>query len=145
MDIVIKELLDMIPQSQKDEVFKNSSEISPEFIGFIKQYKYLSEIIPKGFIVIDLGCGYNAQSFYFKNHKQYIAVDCFPNLVCFKSENCLFHNITIHDFIFQILPTLNLDLERVFAICAYVPDWYGQNINLTKSTFKNVYTYDPFI
>lgn len=145
MDIVIKELLDMIPQNQKDEVFKNSLEISPEFIGFVGTYKHLSEIIPKHYTIIDLGCGYNAQSFYFKNHKQYIAVDFYPDLICFKSENCIFHNITISNFIFQILPTLNLDLDKVFAICTYVPDWYGQNMNLVKSTFKNVFTYYPSI
>lgn len=145
MDIVIKELLDMIPQNQIDEVFKNSLEISPDFIGFIGIYKHLSGIIPEHYTVIDFGCGYNAQSFYFKNHKQYIAVDFYPDLICFKSENCIFHNITIYDFIFQILPTLNLDLDKVFAICTYVPDWYGQNINLVKSTFKNVFTYYPSI
>lgn len=145
MDIVIKELLDMIPEEQKNNVFDNSIDISFDFIGFIGQYKHLAQIIPRHFTVIDLGCGYNAQSFYFKDHKQYIAVDSFPDLICFKAPNCIFYNTTIKHFTSEILPKLNLDLEKVFAICSYVPNWDGQNINIVKNTFYNVYTYYPSI
>jgi len=36
-----------------------------------------------------------------------------------------------------------LDLDEVFAICSYVPPWYKLDMNVVKSTFKNLFIYYP--
>ena len=77
-------IYNMIPEDQKRAVFgQERCEIEPEFLGFVKIYKNLSEIIPKHFTVIDFGCAYNPQSFLFKDHKQFIAVDECHDMIVF--------------------------------------------------------------
>ena len=62
-----QELLKIIPKEQIDKVFNQKlCDIDEEFLGFLNQYKALSSLIPKHFTVIDLGCAYNPQCFYFE-------------------------------------------------------------------------------
>lgn len=141
MESNIKNLLDLIPSAQIEAVFgQDMCDIDPEFIGFIQIYEDLSKIIPKHFTIVDLGCGYNPQCFYFKDHKKIISVDC-SDIIKFKSENCEIFNKTIVDFIDNDIA--DLDLNTTFAICSYVPPWYGDNMYLVKKTFKNVFTFYP--
>lgn len=136
------ELLNIIPQEQQDRVFSADSvcDINYEFLGFTDIYKHLSLIIPHHFIVVDLGCGYNAQCFYFSEHKSYIAVDI-SDCEKFTNSNCYIFISTIEDFIANNLDQFNLD--ETFAICSYVPPWYGNNIEIVKKAFKNVFTFYP--
>jgi len=62
---------------QYQRVFDQAEcDIEPEFLGFITTYYYLSYLIPKHFTIIDFGCAYAPQAYYFINHKKYIGVDC---------------------------------------------------------------------
>lgn len=134
-------LLKLLPKEQCDAVFNQPMcDIEPVFLGFTKIYKNLSQIIPKNFTVIDLGCAYNPQCFYFTEHKRYIAVDSWKNQV-FKSENCEVYFMTIKQFIQRHLK--DYDLNETFAICSYVPPWGDDNMKLVRDNFINVFTYYP--
>ena len=134
-------LLSLIPQEQIDRVFDQKyCDIDIEFMGFIDIYKKLSEIIPKHFTVVDLGCAYNPQCFYFKDHKKYIAVDI-SDCEKFKSDNCEIFNKSIEDFIKEDISDLNLN--ETFAICSYVPPWGGDNRKMVREAFQNQFIYYP--
>jgi hypothetical protein len=141
MDVQIKQLLEIIPEEQIEEVFNQDIiDIGGDFIGFLDIYEALSRIIPKHFTIIDLGCAYNAQCFYFRNHKKVISVDI-SDCVKFKSNNCEIHQKSIESFIKHDIKDLNL--RETFAICNYVPDWHGDNKRFVRETFENVYVFYP--
>jgi len=50
-------------------------DIEPDFLGFIDKYYHLSKIMPLHFTIIDFGCSYAPQAYYFRKHKQYIGID----------------------------------------------------------------------
>ncbi len=134
-------LLKKLPKDQIKKVFEQKEcDIDGFFLGFMDIYESLSKIIPKHFTIIDLGCAYNAQSFYFKDHKQYIAVDI-SDCGKFKTDNCKIYNLSIENFINFNLKQFNL--EETFAICSYVPDWGGDNKKMVREAFKNLFVYYP--
>lgn len=132
-------LLSIIPQEQQDMVFNsNECDICPKFLGFVDVYKSLSDIIPRHFTVIDLGCAYAAQSFLFKNHKKYIGVDIYDG-ERFYAPNTEHHVMPIRDFVEQD----RLNVNTTFAICSYVPPWQDDNIKIARENYSNVFTYYP--
>lgn len=136
--MILHPLLSIIPEDQQYEVFnQDRCDIDGEFIGFTDIYESLSKIIPVHFTVVDLGCAYNPQCYYFINHKQYIAVDDNFQLKRFKTPNCTLYNMSINDFILYHLD--NLDLDKTFAICSYVPT----NRDMIRTSFKNLFIYYP--
>jgi len=142
-ELVTKELLDLIPKEQLNSVLgQPDCDIEPYFLGFIDTYKALSTLIPTHFTVIDLGCGFNPQCFFFKDHLKYIAVDSYPDIKRFMTDNCTFYDMDISDFIKKHISEFNLD--ETFAIMNYVPLW-GKNTHneLTRKHFKNLYIYYP--
>jgi hypothetical protein len=132
-------LLNKIPTQEIDRVFKSDRcEIDIEFIGFINIYKNLSQIIPKHFTVIDFGCAYNPQSYYFIDHKKYIAVDNDSSISRFHPPNC---DIFVMDIKTWIDNNIDLfDIEETFAICSYVP---SMQTELVRNNFKNVFVFYP--
>ena len=140
-ELITGTILDMIPKEQKERVFnQDRCEIDGSFIGFVNVYNALSRIIPKHYTVIDLGCGYNAQSFLFEDFKEYIAVDI-HDLEVFRSKNCTYYNMDIADFIKDIAPSL--DLGKCFAICSYVPEWGRLDKAKLSDVFPNLFTFYP--
>lgn len=134
-------LWEKLPKNQIDAVFSQQyCDIDTDFLGFVAIYENLSQVIPKHFIVVDLGCAYNPQCFFFEDHKEYIAVDV-SDSVKFKSTNCRIIQATIQDFIENQTKELNLD--ETFAICSYVPPWGADNGRLAREFFKNVFVYYP--
>ena len=136
------ELLSRIPENQKKEVFSSMCDIDATFLGFVDTYKVLAELIPEHYTVIDLGCAYNPQCFYFLNHKQYVAIDIWQGPI-FKSPNCIIYRKSIAQFITENLHEFNLD--ETFAICNYVPPWHNDNGKLVRNAFKNVYVFYPAV
>lgn len=135
------ELISVIPKEQLNAVFNSEyCDIDAEFLGFTHTYKQLASIIPKHFTVIDLGCAYAAQCYYFAKHKRYIGVDAYP-LVQFHTDNTSHYHMSIQKFISDELPKMELDMKRAFAICSYVPDFEAQK--LVRSTFPNVFNFYP--
>lgn len=120
-------LYQLIPKEKIDYVFEHSKTCSAEcdfqFLGFEKVYKAAMSFVPKEKVIIDLGCGYAFQSWYFRNYKKYIGVDCgLMDEVTLQTENAEFYFISIQEFITAISPKLGYRKEDVFAICSYVPD-----------------------
>lgn len=140
---LLHDLLNLIPEDQKNHVCSyDKCEIDHEYIGFIDKYYYLSQIIPKEYVVIDFGCGYNAQSFYFQQHKRYISVDVDPCFK-FKSPNCDIYQMSIQKFISNRRNQINFEDKEVFALCSYVPDDNAQE--LVKNTFRDCFVFYPTI
>lgn len=140
-DVMRSCLWDKLPKEQIKKVFEQECcDIDGEFLGFTDIYERLAEMIPKHFTIIDLGCAYNPQCFYFTEHKKYVAVDI-SDCVKFQSENCIIYQKSIEDFIADNLK--DYDLEETFAICSYVPPWGGNNGEMVRKAFKNLFVYYP--
>jgi hypothetical protein len=136
----------LIPKEELDRVFKDSDTASAEidltFLCFEEGYEYIQNNTSKENIIIDFGCGYNAQCWYFKDYKRYIAVDLpFDNNVRFDSGNVEFYLMSIQTFIQEELAKLNLDLNNVIAICSAVPDTEAQE--MIAETFPRYYISYP--
>jgi len=140
MNNPVKELIKILPKKQlKDVLNQEICDIDIEFMGFIGIYKNLSQIIPQHFTIIDLGCAYNPQCFYFQRHKSYIAVDI-DNTIKFKSKNCIIYEEGIEKFIQNEIQ--KYDLDETFVICSYVP--LKDEINkLIRETFPNLFVFYP--
>lgn len=121
------ELFKLIPRDKLERVFELSETVGAEcdytFLGFEKIYKAATLFVPKGKVIIDFGCAYAFQSWYFRDYRKYIGVD---NSVCYsdvlETENSEFYFTSIQNFIREIFPTLGYWKEEIFAICSYVPD-----------------------
>ncbi len=141
-----QELLAIIPIEEQKRVFSSDGcELCSEFLGFISFYEALSRIIPKGYTVIDFGAAHNPQSYYFKGCN-YIAVQP-KDVACemFCPEWCKIYRCTTGEFIKHKNEYLSgIDADKIFAICNYVPNWYGENsMDLVKANFQNVFTFYP--
>ena len=129
------DLLEIIPKEELTRVLnQNEVDIDPEFLWFIHIYKNLSEIIPKHFTVIDLGCAYAPQTYYFSEHKEYIGVDVFPG-ERFSGHNTDHYIMGIEKF----CKWHDFDPKETFAICSYV----GKASEYVRGYFENVFTFYP--
>lgn len=137
-------LLSLIPKEEIEKREGTLGEFYPEFVGFVDIYYYMSKVIPKGYTVIDFGAGHNLQSYFFTEHKKYIAVNPLSGIEeengMFCPPNCEIYRMTTGEF----LKTVDYPKEKVFAICNYVPDWYRESsMELVRNKFKNCYTFYP--
>lgn len=149
---LVKDLLLKIPKEQIKEVFEQEyCDIDYDFIGFIETYFHLSKIIPKHFDVIDLGCAYNPQCYYFTKHKSYTGVDlgilpvyqpCEKKIEFkqFKSLNCKLIHKHINTFLEE--DAENYEKNTTFVICNYSTQ--NQKIlEKISKIFKNIYMFYP--
>lgn len=132
----------MMPAGQIDRVFnQDMCEIDPYFLGFTDIYLALASIIPTHWTVIDFGCAYAPQAIIFQKHKAYIGVDA-SECERFSAPNTTHYCMTTADFIAEHGPAI--DRRTAFAICSYVPLWYGHNSReLVRQNFEHVFTYYP--
>lgn len=131
----------LMPSDQIDGVLNGACDIGPEFLGFTAVYIALASIIPKHWTVVDLGCAYAPQSLIFGSHKAYVGVDV-SGRARFSAPNTQHYTMTIAAFIAE--HGINFDQDRTFAICSYIPCWYGQDArDLTRAAFKNAFTFYP--
>lgn len=120
------------------------SELEHDFLGFLSEYACVQ--VPEDFVILDLGCYMGIQAAYFENHAAYIGVDiAVPPEWRFTQDNVLSFQETIQDFIHKTLPTLNLDLNRCFAICSYVPDKEAQQLVAETFPYNRVVYCDDII
>ena len=119
-----RDLLNQIGNQEVSRLFSyECCECDSSFVAFLESYWDLKEIIPKDFTVIDFGCYQAFQGALFREHEKYIGVDCgISSLWRLQQSNAIYFECSIQEFIQDILPKENLNLEKVFAICSYVPD-----------------------
>lgn len=139
------ELCKIIPKEKLDYLFEHSdagAELDFTFLGFEDPYKRVLELVPEEYTIIDLGCAYACQSWFFKGYAGYIGVDgWFNDDSVIHTENSRFYFVTIQEFVREVLPTLGVDLEKVFAVCSAVPDREAKA--LVKETFPNCLVWYP--
>lgn len=134
-------LLTLIPGKQLERVFgQDMCDIGPEFLGFVGIYDCLSRIIPTHWTVVDLGCAYAPQAFFFDSHKAYVGVD-FGTKERFGAHNTTHYDMPISEFVEKHLALF--EQNTTFAICSYVPPWHGDNMKFARDYFKNVFTFYP--
>ena len=140
----------LIPDEEWERVMKSdaSAEIhSNSLMCGAGTYYYLSQMIDKGWTVVDIGVSYAAQSYLFQNHHRYIAVEPFPkdfndwHFEMFSPPKMELFQMSGQKFIKDYLPHLNLDLNKTFAIVNYVPS--DECCKMVRETFKNVWSYYP--
>lgn len=140
----IDDILNYIPKEEVDRLFKKNyrmaGNLCPSFMGFTEVYRSLLSVVPKHFTIIDLGCCYAAQCYYFQDYKAYIGVDI-EDEERFATENTTHYCTTIQKFIKEKLPNMYLNLKECFAICSYVPD--DEATELARRTFPNILVYYP--
>ena len=129
----------LIPKSEMNRVFRESYsaavEIGPDFMCFEEPYQAAVRVADKDSIILDLGCAYAPQAYYFSKCKHYIGVDLpmmlpenpfnYPNIkpeTRFHPDNARFYIMAIQQFIQTVLPKLKLDINHVIAVCSAVPD-----------------------
>ena len=144
-DEASKRLLGMLPQDQMDRVFASDlCDIGPDFLGFVGIYDRLAQIIPLSHVVVDLGCSYAAQAFFFNRHFRYIGVDLLtPVEARFAALNTCHYQTTIREFLAGDIAA-SLDRRGCFAICSYVPPWGDDNLKLAREAFEHVFTFYPY-
>lgn len=137
------DLLKLIPKEQFDEVMSQpyvTADIDPTFLCFDHIYRPLSKMIPKHWVIIDFGCSYAAQCFYFRNHKKYVGVDNSALArIRFRSKNTIHYHMEIEKFVKT--ESSNYFLNETFAICSYVPA--DHQISFVRGIFKNLFVYYP--
>lgn len=120
----------------------DKSEYDSAFLGFLPVYKSVTAFVPKNKIIIDFGSNQAAQGIYFWNYNSYITVDnSVPAEWRLRVINGIHFENTIQEFIQDVFPALEVDLNEVFAICSYVPD--SEARELVRKTFPNCLVYYP--
>ena len=96
-------------------------DIEPDFLGFVHIYHDLAQQIPADTTVLDLGCAYAAQGWYFRHHKAYIGVDFVDTKArfCFPNTQHIVGNIKT--FLDEVEAGTRAIPGPVFAIMSYVP------------------------
>ena len=140
------ELFKLIPRDKINRVFQMSQTASAEcgydFLGFEKIYKAVTMFVPRSKVIIDCGCAYAFQSWYFRDYRKYIGID---NGVCksdvLETENSEFYFTNIQWFIKNIFPTFGYSLDDAFAVCSYVPDDNARE--MVRNFFPHCLVYYP--
>lgn len=134
----------LIPKEEWERLQGTLGEMCGEFLGFCDTYYHLSQVIPKDWAIIDFGAANNPQSYFFTEHRKYIAVNPLSEIKeengMFCTPNCEIYRMTTGEF----LKTVDYPKEKVFAICNFVPNWHGEDsMELVRKNFKNCYTFYP--
>lgn len=140
------ELYRLIPKEKIDRIFSESKTASAEldytFLCFEDVYKAVTLFVPKNKVVIDLGCAYAFQSWYFKDYWGYIGITLhLSDKDVLKTDNATFYFTSIQNFITDIFPTLGIGKDEVFAVCSYVPDEEAQE--MVRKFFPYCLVYYP--
>lgn len=137
-----KKLLDILSAEYPEQLHKvlssENCDISPDFLGYLAPYSQLSKIIPSHWTVLDLGCSWAPQAYYFNLHYSYIGVDNNCKVEDrFTFENTHHLNMSIEEFLSLY------DLESpVFCICSYVNAVEG-TLSSIRLRLLNLFMYYP--
>jgi len=125
-------LAEKYPKMFKEVIEQNMCDIDGTFLGFVSTYYYLSKLIPKSWTIVDFGCAYNPQAYYFRGHKVFIGIDI-GKRKRFHFENTDLFEGTIADYLKTQPPK-----DKVFAICNNVP---SNETKLVREYYPNCFIY----
>lgn len=131
----------LVPDQVESVMGQETCDIEPQFMGFVLTYARLARLIPKHWTVIDLGCCYAAQAWYFREHKRYIGVDLTSKA---QLDRFTFGN-TEHlaqDIKRTAAEWAERDTSEVFAISNYVPTNEATKAAV-REAFTNLYVFYP--
>lgn len=136
------ELFRIIPKEEIKKVFKGAAaaELDYTFLAFEEVYKSVLNFVPKGKTIIDLGCAYAPQAYYFTEYSKYIGVDVFVPDIHFTTANMTLYQMSAQQFCKKVIDE-KWDLDNCFAICSYVPDVIARKC--VRETFPNCLAYYP--
>lgn len=137
------ELFNIVPKHEIEQVFSNgtaSAELDYTFLAFEEVYRSILNFVLKDKIIIDLGCAYAPQAYYFTEYNGYIGVDIEIPEVHFITENMTLYQMKIQQFCRKVIDE-KWNLEDYFAICSYVPDVDARRC--VRETFPNCLVYYP--
>lgn len=136
------ELFRIIPKEEIKKVFKGAAaaELDYTFLAFEEIYKSVLNFVPKGKTIIDLGCAYAPQAYYFTEYSKYIGVDVFVPDIHFTTANMTLYQMSAQQFCKKVIDE-KWDLDNCFAICSYVPDVIARKC--VRETFPNCLAYYP--
>lgn len=119
---------------------RNECDVDPSFLGFTDIYQHLAEIVPKENTVIDFGCAYGFQAWYFRHHAKYIGIDAHVSefFTLPELKNCEFVTMCGQDWLDANRKTPLIDH---FAICSYVPD--PSLRAMVKTRLRNCFVFYP--
>lgn len=124
---------------QVERVFsQNNCDIDATFLGFMDTYKALADLIPQHWTIVDIGCAYAAQAYYFRNHRLYIGTDISYS-VTFNFPNTVYWHKSIREVCRNVIGS---NLKETFAILNYVPVQDSLQ-KLVRVTFPNLFCYYP--
>ena len=117
----------IIPKEEIERVFRESdtasAEMDPSFLCFEDAYRIAAGIANKDTVILDFGCAYAPQSYYFTHCAKYIGIDLpFGNDVRFSPKNAAFYLMSGQQFIENILPRIEHNKYNTIAICSWCPD-----------------------
>ena len=140
------ELYKLIPREKINRIFEKSetagAELDYTFLGFEEVYKAVTLFAPKSRVIIDFGCGYAFQSWYFRDYRKYIGVDNdITENDIFRTDNAEFYFMSIQEFIKNEFHKTGYSFDEVFVICSYVPNTDAQR--LVRETFPHCLVYYP--
>ena len=139
--IALKNLKFRIPKKEyKKIIAQYDCDYDKGFWGNMNIYKFLSKIIPKNFIIIDFGCYFAPQSYYFKKHTKYIGVDTI-SLNRFQPKNAVHYVGLITNYILENKYLIEQNNDNIFAICSYVLDQGA--MEFVRRNFSNVFCFYP--
>lgn len=128
------ELFRIVPREKLDYLFQHScasAALDYTFLGSEDVYRPVSDYVSKDKVILDLGCSFAVQSWYFRPFKKYIGVDvCMDDNSVIHTENSAYYFTSIQEFIQDIFPKLGYGLDDVYAILSYVPDWQAEELVL---------------
>lgn len=128
------------PSLTHEVMSQDKCDIEPAFMCFADVYYHLSQIIPKHWTIVDLGCAFAPQCLYFKDHKKYIGVDL-HEFKKFSTKNTESFQGSIRKFMAD-MKYESLNLKETFAIISYVPA-DSLTYMIVQTTFKNLFVYYP--
>lgn len=114
------------------------ADIEPDFMGFANTYQALSRLIPLDWTVLDLGCAYAPQAYYFRHHARYIGVDVWPAHKRFHFSNTVHATQRIEHYACPAVA----DQPKVFCILNYV-NCRAETAEKVRRLFRNLFVFYP--
>ena len=97
--------MSIIPKAEVERVFSGTAgaELDYTFLAFEEVYRGVPNFVPKTKTIIDLGCAYAPQAYYFTEYLGYIGVDVSIPSIHFETPNMALYEMSIQNFCKKVI------------------------------------------